>query len=328
MANLEEVFLGEDRPNSSNLVDSKEDIDTKSKDILIRIPNSDRVISCMEHGVLHDYSYTIFFIPGAGFGRVNNPDYNNILSQLNARLIIIDRPGYGLSTYHKNRTYQTFADDLLQVLSHFRLDKEKSYFIAHSAGCPHLLSFCHKYPDRVADAAIVCPPNPLRGKAPHDRPNEPTCARSCQRCCAVHLLCCLSCCVNPLLESWEKDPKQFEKFTISQLKTQDDKEWFLKKYPERISLYTEHFSNAVHAPNGKRVLFQDMFELSTKDWGFAISNISCPIQVWYGTDDDITPNGKWYVQTLQNAKGFEENGHGHSLIYVKFDKIVQALVKP
>jgi len=267
-----------------------------------------------------------FFLPGAGFGRTNNPDYNNILSQLNVRLIIIDRPGYGLSTYHSDRNYQTFANDLFHVLKHFKLHEKKNYFIAHSAGCPHLLSFCHQYPGLIAKAAIVCPPNPLFGNVPLDRPEEPNCARSCQRCCAINFLCCLSCCMTPLLKSWEKDPKEFEKFTIQQLKAPQDKE-FYKENNQQMTLFIQQFGDAIHPPKGKDALFQDMLGLPAKNWGFFIRDIVSVIHVWYGSDDEIAPNGKWYVNTLQNAQGFEQKGYGHALVYCRFDKILESLIE-
>jgi len=327
MANLEEVFLDEKQgvdEKSSNGQSKKET--NKSKDILVHIPDTDRVIACMEHGILDDYAHTVIFLPGAGFGRTNNPDYNNILTQLNIRLIIVDRPGYGLSTPHPTRTYQTFANDLFHVLKYFNLHESKNFFLAHSAGCPHLLSFCNQYPNLVAKAAIVCSPNPLVGKAPIDRPVEPNCGRSCQRCCALNFLCCLTCCMNPLLSSWEKNPKEFEKFTLQQLKAPQDKQ-FYQENNQQMSLFIQQFGDAVHPPNGKEALYLDMLGLPVKNWGFSIRDIGCSIQVWYGDADEITPNGNWFVNTLQNAKGFEQNGYGHALIYCKFDKIIEILIE-
>jgi len=241
-------------------------------------------------------------------------------------LIIVDRPGYGGSSFHKNRTYQSFALDLYYVLKHFGLERSKSYFISHSAGTPHLLAFCYRYPDQVARATIVCPVNPLIGKVPIDRPQEPTCARSCQRCCVVHMLCCFSCCFSPILTKWQNDPKEFEKFSMKEMSTTQDFQ-FYEEHPNRKLLMTQHFGDAVQKPNGKNVLFQDMFELPTKAWGFRIQDLNCDIDVWYGDQDNAAPNGKWFVDTIPRAKGYEQHGYGHGLIYVKFDKIVEKLLK-
>ena len=151
----------------------------------------------------------VIFFPGAGYGRTHSPFYGDqqqkLLLDNNIGLIIIERPGYGQSSAQSDtdRTYKSYANDIKFICkNHFKFDK-KVYFMAHSAGCPHLLSVAAFYPSLIQNMAIVCPPNPLYGNAPQDRPNEEG-ARAIQRCCAMNCLCCILCCFKPLVNSWEK----------------------------------------------------------------------------------------------------------------------------
>ena len=151
----------------------------------------------------------VIFFPGAGFGRTHSPfsakQQDELLLKHNIGLIIIERPGYGQSSSQSDndRTYKSWADDIkFMCKNHFKF-QDKIYFMAHSAGCPHLLAVAAYYPQLIQNMAIVCPPNPVHGDAPLDRPNEEG-ARAVQRCCVLNCLCCLVCCFKPLLNKWRR----------------------------------------------------------------------------------------------------------------------------
>lgn len=76
----------------------------------------------------------------------------------NARLVMIDRPGFGGSSRLPGRGLVAVADDLVELLDHLGIDAAP--VIARSAGGPHGLALAAKHPDRVRFLTIVsggCP---------------------------------------------------------------------------------------------------------------------------------------------------------------------------
>jgi pimeloyl-ACP methyl ester carboxylesterase len=75
------------------------------------------------------------------------------------RLIAPDRPGYGLSTYHRGRTLQDWAGDVTRLADHLGLDR---FFVGGiSGGGPHAAACARFLPDRVRAAALLSGVGPV-----------------------------------------------------------------------------------------------------------------------------------------------------------------------
>ena len=55
-----------------------------------------------------------------------------------ARVLALDRPGYGLTSPHTNRTYLDFAQDVQELINHLSISKFG--VVGYSSGGPHALS--------------------------------------------------------------------------------------------------------------------------------------------------------------------------------------------
>jgi pimeloyl-ACP methyl ester carboxylesterase len=277
-----------------------------------------RTIGYQEHGLVD--GKPVFFFPGAGFGRTTAPTNGKILSELGLRFIACDRPGYGTSTRKPNRTLLDWAEDVNKIMDELKI--EKAHFVAHSAGCPHLLAFCYKYPNRIIRAAVVCPPNPIQG----DEIAPEGCGRKVQICCLLHCLCCMKPMYRSLLQGWTKDPNKFADFSRKTLLAPKDKEW-MKSDPNNEPTLFSHFRAAsCEPPEGAEAILDDML-IPGNHWGFKVSQVTCPIDVWYGAVDNVTPNGAWMAKTMRNATPHRMEGYGHNLIFCEFDAILRELVK-
>jgi pimeloyl-ACP methyl ester carboxylesterase len=71
------------------------------------------------------------------------------------RLIAPDRPGYGLSSPHPDRTLATFADDVRAVLDHLAIDTAP--ILAISGGCPYAVVTSVALGPRISALALVSP---------------------------------------------------------------------------------------------------------------------------------------------------------------------------
>jgi hypothetical protein len=84
----------------------------------------------------------IFYIPGILDSRVAVLDSNAIAAKLGIRLIGIDRPGIGLSTYYPKRKIMDFVQDFHHLVNHLKISLYRVYSI--SGGTPYLLA-CAKH---------------------------------------------------------------------------------------------------------------------------------------------------------------------------------------
>lgn len=69
------------------------------------------------------------------------------------RVLVPERPGYGLSTPHPSRTLLSCAEDLAAFLDAVRVDA--AYVVGYSAGGPFALAFARHFPERCQRVAVV-----------------------------------------------------------------------------------------------------------------------------------------------------------------------------
>lgn len=281
-----------------------------------------RRLAYAEHGDLT--GEPVIFFPGAGFGRTTVPSVaaTEVLSARNVRFIVPDRPGYGESTVSPGRTLKQWANDVAQLMSALELPKAR--FLAHSAGTVHLLAVAAYRPELIANMVLVCPISPLHG----DRPSE-GCARGLMRYCLLHCFCLLGKMVQVQLRRWMQQPQSYLDATRKQLVSAPEDRAFIRdnsKYFETV--YLADFESAVKPPSGDVGMMADMFDVNRQPWGFELADIrshGVRIDVWYGAEDDVAPNGRWMAEQLGGGDHCAE-GCGHALIYTQFTRILDCLL--
>mmetsp|Transcript_3001 Transcript_3001/g.6640 ORF Transcript_3001/g.6640 Transcript_3001/m.6640 type:complete len:308 (-) Transcript_3001:396-1319(-) len=286
-----------------------------------------RRLAYCEHGTRE--GEPIVFFPGAGFGRNYVPTpFPGLLEEHGARLITVDRPGYGASDPHPGRTYRSWAEDVEALMDHLRLGRAR--FVAHSAGTPHLAAVCRFAPQRVVAAAFVCPVTPLTGSPPNDRPAEGF-ARGFGRFFLLYLGGVIDKLFGSVFGKWQADPESYVKDTMGQIVAEKDVV-FMKEHPEFFQVqYAADFGDAVKAPNGVSAMLQDMFHLNKVPWGFgysdlAVSRSRVPVEVWWGSADDTAPHGKWVCGQL-GIEGRCIESAGHGLVHSEFGPIIEQLLR-
>lgn len=71
----------------------------------------------------------------------------------NVRLIGVDRPGLGLSTYKPGRHFLDWPDDVLELAAHLQL--ERFAVVGFSGGGPYALACALKMPERLTACGVV-----------------------------------------------------------------------------------------------------------------------------------------------------------------------------
>lgn len=123
----------------------EKNIEDPLKSILLK---DGRIITFNEHGDLksqkvifyfHSLGKPIFF--NLGSSRKETHPNESIAKKFNFRMIHVDRPGYGRSSPHENRSYLSFTDDISQVAS--ALGISKFAVIGVQSGGPYALSMAN-----------------------------------------------------------------------------------------------------------------------------------------------------------------------------------------
>jgi pimeloyl-ACP methyl ester carboxylesterase len=99
-------------------------------------------------------------LQGTPGSRLSIPPHHQEWADRHLRVIMADRPGFGLSTRLAERSILDVADDYAVLLDQLQLDSVAVLGI--SGGGPHALAFAFRYPERVLALSIVAGVPPLR----------------------------------------------------------------------------------------------------------------------------------------------------------------------
>jgi pimeloyl-ACP methyl ester carboxylesterase len=92
-------------------------------------------------------------------------------AQANVRLISLDRPGYGHSSFQEHRSFLDWPQDLLALTEHLGIDRFAVLGI--SGGAPYALACASQIPERLISCGIVSGIGPLQlGTAGMSRQNR------------------------------------------------------------------------------------------------------------------------------------------------------------
>lgn len=100
----------------------------------------------------------VFYFHGGPGSRLEGQIYDSRNQKLGIRMIVADRPGYGLSDNQENRTYLNWADDVAELAD--QLGIERFAVLGYSSGGPYAAVVAHQLPERVAVAVIVAGEGP------------------------------------------------------------------------------------------------------------------------------------------------------------------------
>jgi len=95
----------------------------------------------------------ILFFPGTPSGRLFHHPDESIAVSLGARVITIDRPGYGLSDFQRNRALLNWPDDVEELADALGFDRFPVAGI--SGGAPYVAACALRIPERLTAAGII-----------------------------------------------------------------------------------------------------------------------------------------------------------------------------
>jgi pimeloyl-ACP methyl ester carboxylesterase len=245
-----------------------------------------------------------------------NPAFDGIASRLGARVLIVERPGIGLSDFWPY-TIVGWADIAGEFAD--RLGLPRFAVMGFSSGGKYAAACAWKIPQRLTSACIIS------GNAPVEIPEVIQAMTGQDR-----LLYLLARRFNGLLRlllakiaaDARKNPQ-----SILSLFTQ-------LSAPDQAQLQqdeTKKFLQGIVAnafQSGVRGVAWD-WRLEALPWGFPISEITMPVSLWHGEEDKLVPvtHGCYMSRTMPNCKAHFVPGEGHiSLTARHYEKVLMEVL--
>jgi pimeloyl-ACP methyl ester carboxylesterase len=231
-------------------------------------------------------------------------------SRRGVRLISYDRAGYGGSTPRPGRTVVDEASDVRAVADALGVDRFALW--GHSKGGSYALACAAALPDRVVAVASLgaVAPNPAEGLDWLDGVSEAAVA-------GFRLL--------------EQDPDEWKRQLLEEVREMreiSEEALFESLFrtssavdravltPELLKFARAQMQDGLsQGPEG----FVDDSLSDIRPWGFELSSIQVPLQLWHGLEDQLVPlsHAKWLADHLPHAEIHLEPGEGHISLFAR-----------
>jgi pimeloyl-ACP methyl ester carboxylesterase len=256
-----------------------------------------------------------FYFHGWPSSRLEVKLGNEIFHEVGARIIAIDRPGYGFSEFLPERTLNDWPDDVCQLAD--SLGFEKFGVIGTSGGGPYAAVCARFLPHRLTHTLLICPLSPLTGQGATNgmRRINRVMVKLATRTPRVALLLSGLCLEYVRRMDCAVFPPQLE----GSLAAADRLALAQPDFRNLLIESTrEAFRQGVRGPNWDAYLY-------SRPWGFELEDIATPVCLWHGESDRIVPvcNGKCYATAVPQCRAFffPEDGH-FSLPFTRIREII------
>jgi pimeloyl-ACP methyl ester carboxylesterase len=272
-----------------------------------------RVLGVAEHGDPH--GIPLLFFPGTPGSRLIHPP-DEVTRARGVRLISIERPGFGLSSYQRRRTLLKWPRDVAACADALGLSR---FAVAGlSGGGPYALACAYRLPHRVTAAAVI------GGVGPVDVPggiDEMPRVRQLGAMVARYVPWLL----RPVLW-WTSNPRRdIERFYEHMCSGASDVDRAVLARPEMKRLLTASYLEATR--DGLRGFAREAVILSNP-WGFRLEDVRIPVHLWHGeADHNVSLSAAQYVaRTLPDCRATFLPDEGHWLVLTYWDRILGDLI--
>jgi pimeloyl-ACP methyl ester carboxylesterase len=278
----------------------------------IRLPDG-RALGHAEYG--DPAGKPVLFFTGAPSSRFLHPP-TETTEKLGARLVVLERPGFGLSDFQPRRTLLDWPDDVVAAADALGIDRFAVAGI--SAGAPYAAACAYKIPQRLTRVAIISGVGPMDQpgaieEMPRVRQLGTKVARN-----APWLL-------RPILWLVNNPHRDPERFFQRMLSGNSDDDRALLSRPKMKAMMMRNYLEATSA--GMRGFARESIIVSNP-WGFRPEDITVPVYLWHGEEDanvSLTA-ARHLASAIPNCQATFIPGEGHWLILKYWEEILAALI--
>lgn len=259
----------------------------------------------------------VLYFTGGNSSRLEGQWLAGSAAQKRVRLIVPDRPGFGLSTFQPQRQLLDWPADVLELTKALTLDSFSIFGL--SGGGPHVLATAYKIPERIKKVALVS------GTAPPEMPAKFTGMWPPVK----------------IIFQTAKNMPRVNRFLLKQMAGfYSDEAQMLKRMKQALPLpdvalierdptVIKIFAEATREAH-RHGIAGDAWEwqLYVHDWGFRLRDILGEVRLWYGRYDQQVPlaMGRYLATQLPMAHLTEVEDGGHfSTIHNYIDDIFDYL---
>ncbi|HKF37163.1 MAG TPA: alpha/beta hydrolase [Ktedonobacteraceae bacterium] len=249
----------------------------------------------------------VFFFHGFPGSRLQRYPDDAIAIASGVRIITIDRPGFGLSSFQPGRKLLDWPADVAQLAGALGIDRFAA--IGLSGGGPYLLACAYKIPGYLTSATVVSCLSPLgqpgvtRGMDLSDRIVYSIARR------APWWLMRFA--LGPVVRKVQRDPAGASK-RLPRSAPQADKDVFARPSVQAMDYedLIESYRSGVDGVSWEAMVL-------TRPWGFRLEDIHMKIYLWQGEADRTVPvsMAKYLARTLPECEARFIPGEGHMLMF-------------
>lgn len=259
----------------------------------------------------------VFLFHGLPGSRLQGHPDRSIASSLGIRLIGVDRPGFGLSDHQAGRTLLDWPDDMEALADYLGL--ARFAVLGISGGGPYAAACAWKIPDRLTTAALVSGVGPLDDAMLNSMPlHNRTLLLLAKK--GQWLLRPPGAVLVFFARHW---PDKYLSTMNAHLPPVDR---VIFTRPDVQAMIREDMAQAFR--NGSRAAIRDIV-LLTRPWGFALQDISVPVQLWHGERDTTVPvrMGHDLADSIPQSQAHFVPDAGHFLFIDRWRQILTGLLQ-
>jgi pimeloyl-ACP methyl ester carboxylesterase len=246
----------------------------------------------------------------------HRPAMDEIATRLHARVIVVERPGIGLSEY-KPYTIASWPNIVMEFADALRLDRFAVMGV--SSGGKYAAACAWRIPQRITAAGIIS------GTCPHDLPGAK--ATLSKRDAQLYGLADKAPWLLRLM-LWKvaRDARKDWSSVLSLFPEVSEPDKVALSQPDVQRMFGEMVVGAFE--RGTRGVALD-WKLEARPWGFALQEVRMPVHVWHGEQDELLPidQGQIMANALPNARAKFYPNEGHiSLIVNHYEELLSTIV--
>lgn len=268
--------------------------------------------------------HPVIYFHGTASSRLEVLLLKDLAETAGLQIIGVDRPGYGLSTYHKRKSLQDFNADV-DFLADYLGFKQFSV-LGWSGGGAFALSYIAQNPKRITKAVVAdAPALPFDVSMAHDFPFSKY---------VMKIPFAGNIAIGQLRRQVLKANGDIPAF----LKSKQAKQLLRGYTPTDLQLFSnpawaalmyQSMAEAFRQDSGVKAVVEEHM-LFLKPWGFSMESIPAgKLCIWHGEDDKTCAVGNGYAlaELVKDSKLDVFKGKGHCAMFGYQDRLAKVLLE-
>ncbi|HEV8220073.1 MAG TPA: alpha/beta hydrolase [Streptosporangiaceae bacterium] len=215
----------------------------------------------------------VIYTAGTPVSGLGGASYDETARPAGLRWISPDKPGYGGSAYHRERTLISWGDDLAALAGHLGLDRFS--LAGESGGGPFTLAAAHKLTGRVSAVALIATGGPF---SPAERADMK----------ADNRIMTLLAMNAPMLNTIRIAAMRRTMVSTARRERALRRDLATTPAAEHAAVQIEYEAVTDALRPGTRATVQEV-ALTKRPWPFPLSEVTTPVHLWHGALDRNAP---------------------------------------